>query len=260
VGRIVDVRRWPEQVDASSGLPLHAQVHAIIEGHLQRDGYQVGDQLPSELELRKRFSVSRPTLRQALADLEADAWIERRRGIGTTIVREPGPVWSLTVDPRRSFAAPVQDDPGDRTTVEVIGRSLQVAGSQAAEVLATNQTLAIDRVLRLAGLPVGSCRTWLPRQGFDDLLTEPLSGGSVSQTLVDRYGRVPGSRDVRVSSVRAEPSEAQLFKLPARAPVLELHSVERDEAGDVSWYATTYYNGAEVSLEMVSSTSVQFRL
>jgi len=257
VRQVVDVGRWPEQVDAFSTVPLHAQVHAIIEGHLQRDGYRLGDQLPSELELRKRFSVSRPTLRQALADLEADAWIERRRGIGTTIVREPGPVWSLTVDPRCSFAAPAHDDLAERTTVEVSGRSLQVAGSRAAEVLATDQTLVIDRVLRLAGLPVGACRTWLPRQDFDDLLAGPLSGGSVSQTLIDRYGRVPGSRDVRVHSVRAEPREAQLFKLPARAPVLELHSVERDEAGGVLWYATTYYNGAEVCLEVPSSTSVR---
>jgi GntR family transcriptional regulator len=257
VRQIVDVGRWSEQVDADSTVPLHAQVHAIIEGHLQRDGYRLGDQLSSELELRKCFSVSRPTLRQALADLEADAWIERRRGIGTTIVREPGPVWSMTVDPRRSFAAPAHDDPVDRTTVEVSGRSLQVAGSRATEVLATNQTLVIDRVLRLAGLPVGSCRTWLPRQDLDDLLTEPLSGGSVSQTLIDRYGRVPGSRDLRVRGVRAEPGEAQLFRLPARAPVLELHSVERNEVGGVLWCATTYYNGAQVSLEMPSSTSVQ---
>jgi hypothetical protein len=86
--------------------------------------------------------------------------------------------------------------------------------SGSTEVLATNQTLVIDPVLRLAGLPVGSCRTWLPRHDFDDLL-------------------------------------------PARAPVLELHSVERDEVGGVLWCATTYDNGAQVSLEMSSSTSVQ---
>jgi DNA-binding GntR family transcriptional regulator len=43
----------------------------------------------------QRFSVSRPTVRQALADLAADSWIQWRRGIGTAIIREPVHVWPL---------------------------------------------------------------------------------------------------------------------------------------------------------------------
>lgn len=222
---VVDVRLWPEQPDAYSHMPLHAQVRAVIEGHLERDGYQVGDQLPGE-----------------------------EQGIGTTIIRESVPAWSLMVDPRRGFAAPVHEDLREDTTVEVTRRSLQVAGPEAAEVLATDQALAIDRVLRVAGLPVGSCCTLLPQNGFEELLTAPLSADSISQTLLDQYGRIPGSRDVRVRGVRAGRTEAKLFKLPPRAPVLEVLTVGRDDVGGVLWCATTYYNGAEVELELPSLT------
>jgi DNA-binding GntR family transcriptional regulator len=59
--------------DLYSEIPMHAQLRAIIEGHLKRDAYRVGDHLPGEEQFRERFSVSRPTVRHALADLEADA-------------------------------------------------------------------------------------------------------------------------------------------------------------------------------------------
>ena len=38
---------------------MHAQLRAIIEGHLQREAYRVGNYPPGEEQLRDRFSVSR---------------------------------------------------------------------------------------------------------------------------------------------------------------------------------------------------------
>jgi hypothetical protein len=38
---------------------LHAQLRAIIEGHLHREAYRVGNYPPGEEQLRDRFSVSR---------------------------------------------------------------------------------------------------------------------------------------------------------------------------------------------------------
>jgi DNA-binding GntR family transcriptional regulator len=253
---VVDVRLWPEQPDAYSLMPLHAQVRSIIEGHLQRDGYQVGDQLPGEEQLCEHFAVSRPTLRHALADLQAEAWIERRPGIATTIIRAPIPVWLLTVDPRRSFTAPVGEDPSENTTVEVTRRFLEVAEPEVAEVLGTGQALAIDRVLRRGDLPVASCRTWLPWGGCEELLSTPLLRDSISQTLIERYGRHPSSRQVRIRGLRAGQAEAKLFKVPPRSPVLEVRTAERDDLGDVLWCATTFYNGAVVDLELPSMATL----
>ncbi|MFC3127007.1 FadR/GntR family transcriptional regulator [Pseudoroseomonas globiformis] len=46
--------------------------------------------LPGEIELARRFAVSRPVLRQALARLRAEGRIEARKGSGN-FVRVPGP-------------------------------------------------------------------------------------------------------------------------------------------------------------------------
>ena len=52
----------------------------LLEGTLRP-----GDRLPGERELSLMFDVSRPTLRQALAELEAKGLIEARQGGGTFV-------------------------------------------------------------------------------------------------------------------------------------------------------------------------------
>ena len=58
----------------------------IIEGE-----YKEGERLPTEHALAERFSTSRPTVREALAQLRADGIIATRHGSGTTVLRRPDP-------------------------------------------------------------------------------------------------------------------------------------------------------------------------
>ncbi len=50
----------------------------------------IGDRLPSEDQLAKDHSVSRPVIREALSRLHADGVVMTRRGAGTFVQRQPG--------------------------------------------------------------------------------------------------------------------------------------------------------------------------
>ena len=50
----------------------------------------IGDRLPSEDQLAKSHSVSRPVIREALSRLHADGVVVTRRGAGTFVQRQPG--------------------------------------------------------------------------------------------------------------------------------------------------------------------------
>lgn len=50
---------------------------------------QLGDRLPSEPALAKRYGVSRSTLRDVLTQLETEGFITRRQGSGTYVSRMP---------------------------------------------------------------------------------------------------------------------------------------------------------------------------
>ena len=50
----------------------------------------IGDRLPSEDQLAKEHSVSRPVIREALSRLQADGVVTTRKGAGTFVQRQPG--------------------------------------------------------------------------------------------------------------------------------------------------------------------------
>jgi GntR family transcriptional regulator len=63
-------------------------VHDLLRGRIEAGRWKLGDKLPAIPELAAEFSASIVTIRQALALLEADGVVARRRGIGTTIERD----------------------------------------------------------------------------------------------------------------------------------------------------------------------------
>src|ERR1700748_2794545 len=66
--------------------PLYLQVVRALKDEIVSGVYPVGSQLPTEEELRKRFSVSRYTVREALRRLREDNLVSSRQGAGTTVV------------------------------------------------------------------------------------------------------------------------------------------------------------------------------
>lgn len=75
-------------LDRASGVPLHVQIREALRGLFGSDVLPWGATVPPEGELARELSVSRMTLRQALASLETEGLLERRQGIGT-VVRFP---------------------------------------------------------------------------------------------------------------------------------------------------------------------------
>ena len=60
-----------------------------IHKNIIENRYEQGTILPSELELSKRFNISRTTLRAAMAQLERQGIIVRRQGLGTMVLVSP---------------------------------------------------------------------------------------------------------------------------------------------------------------------------
>ena len=72
----------------------HAVMTEIQQVFIQ-GGHKVGDRLPSERELAKQLSVGRSSLREAVQGLQTMGLVERRHGVGTFFVAEPGS-WCIT--------------------------------------------------------------------------------------------------------------------------------------------------------------------
>ena len=68
---------------------LPDKVYALLLRSIQSGEFSTDGKLPPEHELARRFDVSRPTVRQAIARLRSDGVVISRRGAGSFVIRMP---------------------------------------------------------------------------------------------------------------------------------------------------------------------------
>ncbi|MBR2344326.1 MAG: GntR family transcriptional regulator [Lentisphaeria bacterium] len=69
----------------SKDLPIFVKIAEQLRQQISQKGYAPGAFLPREIELAKQFDISRATLRNAMAILEKDGWIIRKKRLGTIV-------------------------------------------------------------------------------------------------------------------------------------------------------------------------------
>ncbi len=81
-------------------LPVYMRVADDLRSKLGSEGFEAGQLLPSEYELRKAYNLSRGTIRKALDILASENLISRQPGRGTIILPPP----AKTSEERRTIA------------------------------------------------------------------------------------------------------------------------------------------------------------
>src|SRR2546427_4483352 len=73
------------QVEGRNGTPAYQKIQGAIRKGIEAGSLRPGDAVSSERELAKIHGVSLMTARHALAGLEREGIVERRRGSGTFV-------------------------------------------------------------------------------------------------------------------------------------------------------------------------------
>jgi len=182
----------------------HARVSSLLAAEIIGGALSPGSRLPGEHELAARFDVSRGTIRQALARLEADGLIEKHPGAGSFVSFE-GHLLDERLGWSRALAAH-----GVQTTAEVLRMERVWLPELAAELRVSGTSfLALDRRRRLPGGEVVSLERsrlpWLPE--FGPVVTDGLYQGSLTATLTALGVRPAGARE-RVEVVELDAADA----------------------------------------------------
>lgn len=77
------------RLDRRSGMPLHAQIDALLRDLIRHPKYANGSLLPDEVTLARQLGVSRSTLRAGMQKLIYEGLVERRQGHGTRVSKPP---------------------------------------------------------------------------------------------------------------------------------------------------------------------------
>lgn len=197
--------------------------------------------MSTERELCQTYGVSRSTMRQALAQLEAMQRIYRRQGKGTFVakpkIEQRLELFGHTEGMRARGLSP---------SSKLIDVRRIAAGAEVGNMLMLApeaEVLRIER-LRLADEePVALDVLFLNAHRFDGISTALDDDGSLYQLLSSDYGVQLASAEETIEAVIAERREARLLKCKPGAPLLMLCRRAHDTNGMPTEFARSLYRG-----------------
>ncbi len=203
-----------------SNIPLYARISRTLREEIERGLYKVGDLLPSEEELERRFGASRTTIRNALGELEREGLVLRRRGKGT-IVQEPKTAQNMNFI--SSFTETLREK-GVQVgtgivTIELIPAPPKVL---AALGLEKGEKVYLVQRTRLAnGVPIAFMTNYLLARVVPGLegKKEALREVGLYQLLEEEYGLVLKRAVETIEAYLSGPLEADILQIPEKVPL-----------------------------------------
>lgn len=215
------------------------QLREVLEA-MVRD-QEPGTLLPSERSIAERFQVARMTVRQAISDLVTRGLIRRVNGAGT-FVAEPRLTHGTTTG---SFSHDMRVrglTPGARV-VSVRERPASALVADQLRIEEGAPVVALERVRTADGVPIAVEQTHLPAARFPGLAGLVTDGGSLYDTLKERWGVQVATASHRVSAVALEDTDAALLDVPVGLPSFLIERVAYDAAGVAIEWGRSRYRG-----------------
>jgi GntR family transcriptional regulator len=200
----------------------------VLLGQALHDGtVRPGQALPSEPQLMRLYAVSRTTVRRALAQLERDGRIERRRGSGT-------------------YALATQEDEPPGRFIDAKDLTW-VAANTTARLLKFEHTatpwwlhrlcpafgstaLKIERIRSYQGKPFVYLTSFIPMRLAPRINKQALGNLPIT-FLLDRIGAVAHTGEQITRAMLANAQLAENLCAPIGSPILEIRRLVRDAAG-----------------------------
>jgi GntR family transcriptional regulator len=218
------------QIDRESPIPFYFQLSELLEHEIARGDWEPEMRLPSEQELCDHFAVSRTTVRQALARLEQEGLVSRRKGQGT-FVRDRWPR-SWLVQASGGFFQEEEARTGHPVTSQVRRVERGVLPAWAADTLSLASGglgVTLERIRSSDGLIAMYNVNYLPER-FAETVVSLRTDESLYQRLREEHGvEAAGGRRV-LEAVSAEARLASLLDVPPHTPLAYIESVVWDRS------------------------------
>mgnify|MGYP000861916385 CR=1 FL=1 len=238
-------------IDDSSFTPAYVQLTRIINDLVLGGELRPGDRIPSENELCATFSLSRMTVRKAIAELVKAGVLRSEQGKGTFVVN-PSTDGGLFFIP--DFHEMMREQ-GAGADVKLLGVRLVPAGKVPAERLGIRKgkrALYLERLLLRDGEPVIFDRKYVRYDHSQPLLEAELGHGSTEELFGSNRALAPVRAELELGATVLNRREAGLLTVPegSAAFCMEQHIFAANEL-KVAW-GWLVYRGDRFSFKSLS--------
>ncbi len=226
------------EIEHNSALPLHIQVENLLRQMIEDPAYQAGKLLPREVDLAKRFGISRNTVRQATNKLVNENLLIRKKGVGTRVSKK---TVSTKLDHWFSFSQEMHEKGMEFTNYDIKSGWVN-ANSEVAEKLQIPKGKKIFRLERLRGLDKGPIVHFIsyfhPRIGLtgNEDFTRHLY-----EILEQDYATIPSTSKEEINAIIADKTLAKKLNMKPGEPILFRKRIVCDPGDRPIEYNVGYY-------------------
>jgi GntR family transcriptional regulator len=227
------------------GTPVYKRIQSAIRKRIESSELKPGDLVASERELARMHKVSLMTARHALAGLEREGVVERRRGAGT-FVASPKIHFNKLMSYTEHMSSRGLSPRSRVLDARVIEDEPEVAARLGLP--ATTPLVKIERLRETGDDPFALETCYLPAKEFSALVNAPLGRTSLFATLKHDYGVELAYADEEVDATAAETNIAELLGVPRGASVLRIRQVIYSTKGKATIYGVGFYRSERHTL------------
>lgn len=223
---------------SGAGVSRYLRLYRVLSQALADGRFSAEKPLPSEPRLMRDYGFSRSTVRKALAQLEAEGRIERRRGSGT---------FALEPKEQAGDFSPVLDGTASPTAAAmsrtIASRRVPVPAFLLDEQLGLSATLLLIRRIRyVRRQPMVLESSYLPEEIGDGLTQRRLGADGAGILMVlAALGHHCASMEREFCALEADPLAADNLNLAVGEPVLNVRTLARDRRHRVLAYVDCLY-------------------
>jgi GntR family transcriptional regulator len=222
----------------SNGTPAYQRIQGVIRKRIEAGQLRTGDPVASERDLAKLHQVSLMTARHALASLEREGIVERRRGIGT-FVAPP----KIHFNKLMSYTEQMSGRGLTGSSKVLFGRIIYDEHEVAARLALPSNSgvIKLERLRHTSEEPFALETCYLSAAAFPNLLSAPLGRESLFKILERDYQVELGYADEEVDATAADPRTAELLGLLRRDPLLRIRQLIYSSKGNIVMYVLGFY-------------------
>lgn len=225
---------------SGAGVSRYLRLYRVLSQALAEGRFRAGEVLPSEPRLMREYDVSRSTVRRALAGLEAEGRIERKRGSGT-FARDHGAEQAAAF---RDFSPVLDGTANPVPTCRTIAfqRTPTPAFLLGEQPEFSAATLLIRRIRCVAREPIALETTYLPEEIGAGLTRRQVGAdGGPILTVLASLGRSSSSVEREFAAIEADPLTAGSLEVAIGTAIFNVRTLARDPRNCILAYVDCLY-------------------
>lgn len=221
-----------------NGTPIYRKIQEGILRKIEQGQLRPGDAVDSERELAKIHNVSLMTARHALATLEREGMVIRRRGAGTFIA-PPKIHFNKLMSYTEQMSSRSLPPSSKVLSCMIVSNQEEIAARLALP--GTSRLVKLERLRQGASEPFALETCYFSADEFEHLTEAALDRSSLFSLLEHDYGVEIAHADEEIDATSADLAIGKLLGLAPGSPLLRIRQLIYSTKGKAILYVLGLY-------------------